>query len=319
MAKPYRANEVQVACKVEATPGTAETLATADCVIVQNFKLTPQIADNQNSGLTGVLSKEVGAAGATTATVSFDLVMKGSGTAGTAPEWRDLIMACGCSETISGGVSVTYKPAAPESYYTIGCVYPGLGGAGEDVLMRVAGCQGNMSLSWKAGGLFMASFNFTGVWQAPADSTVLTVPTWDTTAPYAFLAPVMTFQGVSALSFETFAMDMGNEIAIRPNANAASGALTAQIANRRVTGSVDIELEKLATFNPFTRVTANTTGAISMTPIGAAGNLLDIDLPKVRFTAPDLGERAGAVTVPLKYEALRSANAGNDEFSIILT
>ena len=321
MAKPYRLREAQVAIKVEAVGGTAETLAAADLVLIQNLKITPRFGDTPNEGLTGVLSKEPGVSGMRTAEIAFDVILKGSGVAGTAPEWRDIIMACGCSETIVGGTSVTYKPAAPESYYTIGGNFPGLGGAGEDVLFKFAGCQGNAKLTWKVGGPMLMSCSFQGVWVAPADGTVLTPAGWDSTAPFAFLNPAMTFHGVSGLAFETFEMDMGNAVEIRPNANDAnsSGALTAQITNRRVVGSVDMEAEKLATFNIWTRVGANTTGAISMTPIGTAGNLIDLDLPKTRFMEPDLGDRSGALTTPVKFEALRSATAGYDEFSLILT
>jgi hypothetical protein len=45
------------------------------------------------------------------ATISFDVYLKGSGAAGTPPEWGDLIRACGFSETITA-VAV---PAAPEA------------------------------------------------------------------------------------------------------------------------------------------------------------------------------------------------------------
>jgi len=319
MAKPYRIQEAQILAKLEAIGGTAETLASADMFVAQNVQITPGFANNMNEGMTGVPDREAGASGMQTGTISFDVVLKGSGTAGTAPEWRDVIMACGASETIVGGTSVTYKPGAAESYYTFGCIYPGLGGAGEDVLFRLAGCQGTGKLTWRSGGLFMANFTMTGAWVAPSDTTMLTVPTWDTTAPYAFMAASMTFHGVSGLAFETFEFDLGNTVEIRPNANSASGALTAQITSRRPVGSVDFEQEKLATFNLFTRVGANTTGAISMSAIGAAGNLVDIDLPKVRFTEPALGARAGALLSTAKFEALRSANAGLDSYSLILT
>jgi hypothetical protein len=88
---------------------------------------------------------------------------------------------------------------------------------------------------------------------------------------------------------------------------------------RRPKGSVDIEAMKLATFNPYTRITANTTGAIDMTAIGAAGNKVRITHPKTRFFSLDHSDRAGALVTKLGFEALRSANAGNDEVSIILT
>lgn len=314
MAKPYRLNEAQILAKLESVPGTAENLASGDMFIAQDFKLTPSFGNTMNAGLTGTRDKEPGVSGVQTGSMSFKVALKKHQNAGTAPEFRDALMACGLSETISGGVSVTYALAAPESYYTFGCIYPGLGGAGEDILFRLTGCQGNLKLTWKAGELMWGEFTVQGVWVAPSDSSLLTSPTWDTSAPGAFLAPTMTFHGTS-LAFETFSMDMGNELAIRPNANTSSGALTAQIVNTRVNGTVDPEVEKLATFNMFTKVGSNTTGAISMTAISG----VDVDLPKVRFYEPDLGDRAGVLTMPTKFEALRSANAGLDSFSLIFT
>src|SRR5262245_39462866 len=143
MAKPYLVGLAKIAAKLEAVPGTTESLASGDVALAENATLQFKYGDNQNSGLTGVFSKEQGAAGMQTAELSFRVALKGSGTAGTAPEWRDFQMSCGFSETIVGGTSVTYAPAAPESYYTYGVEFSGLGGAGEDLIFRVAGCQGN--------------------------------------------------------------------------------------------------------------------------------------------------------------------------------
>lgn len=319
MAKPYRVAEAQVGCKVEAAPGTAETALAADMVLVENFKYTPNYGFSENNSMSGgTFSKEPGASGMQVGSVSFDLVLKGSGVAGTAPESRDLLMMCGLSETIVGGTSVTYAPAAPESYYTMWCYLPGLGGAGEDMQLRLAGCQGNLKLTWKAGELRRATVEAQGVIAAPADSTVLGLPTWDTTAPTAFLNDAFTIHGTT-LAFETFSLDMGQQVAVRPNANGATGALTAQITSRRPTFTVDVEAEKLATFNPYTRITANTTGAIAMTPSASAGNKLALSCPKTQFTGVDHADRAGALVWNIKGACLRSANAGNDEVQLIFT
>lgn len=320
MANPYRLAEARFAAKLEASPGVTETLAAGDIFLAENLQWNPKYGNTDNSGQTGVLSKEPGAVGTQSVEFSFRVALKGSGTAGTAPEWRDAIMSCGISETIVGGTSVTYAPAAPESYYTYGFEVPGLGGAGEDLIFRATGCQCNVKLVWKGGELMWADFNGMGVIAtAPADGTLLSAPTWDTTAPQAFLSPSLTVHGVASLPFETLEIDLGNELAMRPNANGATGFLTAQIVNRRTRGSIDIEMMKLATFNLQTRLTAGTTGAISMSPIGAAGNRVDLDMPKVRFTGVDHDNRSGALVQKASFEALRSANAGNDEISIILT
>ena len=54
-------------------------------------------------------------------------------------------------------------------------------------------------------------------------------------------------------------------------------------------------------------------------PTGAAGNKVDIDIPKARFHSPTIADRGGVMTTPFTYEACRSAIGGNDEFSITLT
>lgn len=318
MAKPYRVSEAQVLCKVEGTPGTAETLAGTDMVLVENFKFTPNYGDNPNTSMSGTTDAEVGASGLQVGGVEFDVVLKGSGTAGTAPEWRDLIMLCGFSETVVGATSVTYSPAAAESYYTIGFILPGLGGAGEDRLQRLQGCQGNAKFTFKAGDLRRMHVSATGGIVGPADSTVLSSPTWDTTAPTAFLNDAVVVHGTT-LAFETLEFDMGRTVGYRTNANSSTGILTSQIGKGRVTGSIDFEVEKVATFDLDTRIRANTTGALAMTPVATAGNKVAVSLPKIRFTGYDYGDRAGAATQNAKFEAVRSSNAGNDAASIILT
>lgn len=320
MANPYQFGLAKIAAKVEASPGVTETLAAADVILAENFVWSPKYGNSENAGMNGTFSKEPGASGTQAVEFSFDVNLKGSGTAGTAPNWRSAMMSCGMSETIVGGTSVTYAFASPESYFTYGFEVPGLGGAGEDLIFRATGCQCGWKFAWKGGELLKVSFNGMGVIvTAPADGTVLGAPTWDTTAPQVFLAPSLTVHGVASLPFETLEVDSGTELAMRPNANSATGLLTAQITGRRVKGSIDVEAMKLATFNPYTRITANTTGAISMSPIGAAGNRVDMDMPKVRITGSDHSARAGALVQKLAFEALRSANAGNDEISFILT
>lgn len=318
MAKPYRVAEAQVLCKVEATPGTAETLASADMVLVENFKFTPNYGNSENNSMSGTTDSEIGASGLQVGAVEFDVVMKGSGVAGTAPEWRDLIMLCGFSETIVGGTSVTYSPAGAESYYTVGFIMPGLGGAGEDRLHRLQGCQGNAKFTFKAGELRRMHVSASGGIVGPADTSLLTVPTWDTTAPTAFLNDAVVVHGVT-LAFETLEFDMGRPVGYRTNANGSTGILTAQLGKGRVTGTIDIEVEKVATFDLDTRIRANTTGALAMTPVATAGNKVAVSMPKIRFTGYDYGDRAQAATQAARFEAVRSSNAGNDAVSIVLT
>ena len=44
--------------------------------------------------------------------VKFDVELSGSGAAGTAPKWGQILMACGFAEGVAAGTSVTYSPVS---------------------------------------------------------------------------------------------------------------------------------------------------------------------------------------------------------------
>ncbi len=315
MAAPYRWREAQLVAKSEAVAGVAEALVAADVFIASDVTLTPAWTNTLNEGQSGFLSKEPGVSGLQTATLAFTMALKASGVAATAPMFGELLKGCGFSETIAA--NVIYAPASPETTTTFRIHVPGFS---TDVLtFELIGCMGNVVFTLKAGELYSGAFTFTGVGPAVTDGAVLAAPTWETTQPQAFIGTATLMDSV-AVPFETLTIDMGQEVGIRPDpsTSSATGVLTAQITNRRVVGTVDLEAAKLTTFDIWTRVGANdVTGGIGMTPTGGAGFSLDFDLPKVRFHSPTIGDRNGVVTTPVSYEALRNgAAAGNDEFTI---
>ncbi len=88
--------------------------------------------------------------------LEFTCEIKGSGSAGTAPEIGPLLRACGMSETIAGGTSVTYAPASA-SHPSVTIYYM------QDGLMRkLTGARGNVSFSLEGGTYPKATFRFVG-------------------------------------------------------------------------------------------------------------------------------------------------------------
>jgi hypothetical protein len=314
MARPYRWKEAQIAQEVEGAPGTAETLLLADVFIAQNIVLTPNWGNTPNAGQTGVLSKEPGASGLQSATLEFEMLLKASGTAATPPMFGELLLGCGFAETINA--SVVYTPASPETTLTLGVIVPGFS---TDALSFVmAGCMGNVVFTLKAGEPYLAKFTFTGAGPVVTDGAVLVPAAWESTAPQAYIGTATLMDAV-AVPFETLTIDMGHEVGIRPDPSTSSttGVLAAQITDRRVTGTIDLEAEKLTVFDIWSRAEDNdVTGGITMTPTGAAGYKLDFALPKVRFYSPTIGDRNGVMTTPVSFESCRSAVAGNDEITI---
>lgn len=100
--------------KVEATEGVdASPVAGTDAVLVEN----PQISFNPNTvqtnEVTGSLDSRGPITGGMTVQLTFDVLLKGSGVAGTAPEWGKLLKACGWAEVITAAaVPVAAEAAA---------------------------------------------------------------------------------------------------------------------------------------------------------------------------------------------------------------
>ncbi len=107
-----RTRNAVLLAKIEPTEGQdAAPSASTDAVLVEN----PQINFNPNlietDEVTGSLDGAGPYVGGMTAEVTFDVLLKGSGSAGSVPEYGDLLKACGWAETITAAAI----PAAPEA------------------------------------------------------------------------------------------------------------------------------------------------------------------------------------------------------------
>jgi hypothetical protein len=173
--------------------------------------------------------------------MEFDVELKGSGTAGTAPALGKLLKACGFGETVSAGTSVTYKPASSSiSSITLGMYADG-------IHYQMWGCRGDVSLKLEAGKPGMLHFVFTG-----ADFSVTTLAmlssgvAYESTLPIPFQTATMTIDSYAAL-IGTMEFRLGNTVTLRPSVNASSGNFSAVITKRNPTLSIDPEEVIIAT------------------------------------------------------------------------
>ena len=112
--------KAQIAAALEGTEGTAETLDAGDAKIkAENISLTYDFPFySRENTVSASMSKFTGTfAGPRTGTLSFDVVIAGSGTLDTAPGFGVLLQACGFDEVVTGSTSVAYTP---ESVVTAG-------------------------------------------------------------------------------------------------------------------------------------------------------------------------------------------------------
>ncbi len=111
-----------VAAKVETTPGTdaiATTPAATDWIAADcEVEFDPVTVENPE--LTGTLDKAPAIVGGLRPRIRLRVPLRGSGTAGTAPEWGKLLRCCTYQETITAtavgaptaaaaGTTITYQ------------------------------------------------------------------------------------------------------------------------------------------------------------------------------------------------------------------
>ena len=99
--------------EAESSYGTDPTPAATDVVLVRDLSITPQSSDVVNRD---VVRPYLGASeqllANTRVECTFSVELAGSGTAGTAPRYGSALKACGFSETVASGTSVTYAPVS---------------------------------------------------------------------------------------------------------------------------------------------------------------------------------------------------------------
>ena len=304
-----------MAAKIEVTPGTAESLAAGDAAFnVFESTMNPERDFEERIGQ-GVMSPLPGTLGAKGGTASFKVELSGSGSVGTpTPAWASVFLpAVGMVSTVSNVYHPESKhpesPSANTKTLTI-AVYED----GKHKMLR--GAMGTAVITFTAGKPVMVEFTFTGIWVAPSDVALL-APDYPSVIPPRFVSAGVTIAAWSPKIAE-LAIDLGNEVALREDANDPSGFCTAIISTRRIIGTLNPEASLVAENDQDAIWDAGTEQALAIALGGSSanGNTVAIAAPKLQWSNVQEGERNGAVTDELEFQLNRSADAGDDELTI---
>ena len=302
--------------KIETTYGTDPSpVGGSDAVQVTNLEVTPIESDNvQAASYQGFLGNST--RGTLVAnkrvSVTFDVELSGSGTAGTAPAFGPLLKSCGLSETIASSTSVTYAPVSSSfSSATIYCFYDG-------TRHKITGARGTVSFNLTAGQFAVASFQFIGIYNAP-DGTALSgsftvanqaaaIEVNDTNVTTA------TFHGVTSSRIESFDMALNNELLYKETASSQEVLIT----NRAPGGTAVIEAPAVGTTDFFAKAVAAATGSTSLVLGATAGNIVTVNAAQTDITGCSYADTNGVIALSMPYLALPTT-AGNNEMSLVFT
>jgi len=113
MATLLRARNAALLAKIEAVEDTPETpSASVDAIKAENISITYSTDQIQTNEATGSLDGSGPIPVGTSVSITFDFLMRGSGTAGVEPEVTALMKACAWSETITAAAIPVAAEAA---------------------------------------------------------------------------------------------------------------------------------------------------------------------------------------------------------------
>ena len=298
--------------KIETTYGTDPTPAATDAVLVSALEVQPlQLELKDRELILGYLGNTEMVVGQRLVSVSFDVEIAGSGTAGTAPKWSALMQACGFSETIVSVTSVTYAPIS-SAFKGVTLYF-----FADGVRHKVTGCRGTWSMSMETGEIPKISFSFTGIFNAPTDETQPS-PTFSNQADPVVVNSANTatleVHGYAAC-LSAFSLDLANETPFRQLAGCTQQIM---ITDRKPEGEVTIEAPTIAAKNYFSAASTQTAGQFSWVHGTTAGNIVTFTAPTCNLGSPEYEDSDGIIMLKLPFMPQPTA-AGNDEFTLALT
>jgi hypothetical protein len=309
-------NNVPILFKVETTTNTdAAPTGSADAVLMSgDWTLDIDHRTAQRDIQRGYFAGPDQIIWARYGKASFSVEMAGSGTAGTAAQWGDLVICSGFAETVTAATVVDYTPVS--TGFKSGTCW----GYKDGLLYKFVGMFGNLKGSIKIGEIPTYSFEFNGlIIAAPVNASNITpnLALWK--RPQA-ASPVTTakakFGGSYAagalsagtdIDFREFSWDMGNDVQLVALATAESWG----IYGRNPTGKIVVDMTGAQEATYLANAFAGTTSSLGILHGSVAGNKCGFFAPAA--TISNMGtEKQGSVMLVSMDFAFQPVS-GNDE------
>lgn len=316
----YNRNMVLLA-KVETTNGTEEapSALTDGILIAESVEVTPMDITYAERNL---LLPYFGGSQSLIATmntrVSFQCEIAGSGTAGDAAAWGQLMQGCASAEAVlATPARVENTPVSTALKSLTIYLYD------DGVLHKLIGSMGNVRLMMRIGETPKFQFDFLGSYTA-VTAVALPAPTltaWMVPLPMAkanvvditlgctYATGALT--GGTAFPSTGLEVDIGNRAIFLTNLSNER----AEITDRTTTCNFELELTAAQEVTAAAAVVANATTGLGFTINGTAGNKIILFLPQIQRTAMRKVDRDGIRFIG--FDAKSVPVTGNDEWRLV--
>jgi len=301
-----------IGAKVESTRGTPETLSAGDYFEARDilYEELPEFKDPDHDRQ--YLGPEKHVLVAYAAKVTFSAYLRGSGSAGTAPEIGSVLQACGLSETIVPSTSVTYAPESdPASQKSVTLEY-----FMDGIKQVMKGAGGNVRFAAVNRELLVAQFEIMG--RVKADPTDASMPStsYDGQLEKPARGLTVTQDGGAPVN-GSLELDMRNVVVMPEDNTQDDGVSWTLITGREPGGRMEIAVEAMADLNPEVDIRGGSTKALALSTAADAGNTVALNVPYAQLLSASKAGKSGEARWSIEYLATQSS--GDDEFSLVFT
>ncbi len=291
-----------IACKVEGTIGTPESLSAADGALhVYDLMIQAEIENIQreSSNTFGYLQSSSGPRKGT-ATFKADLQLTGA----AAPAWLSTLLQ-GCGYVNDGGV---YAPISEGLSATSSLKSLTIASYQDGVIKTIAGAVGNFKIMAPTGKLVTMEFEFQGVWQPPVDGAMIE-PVYSTERPVRYADAAANYDGQEHC-IENLEFDAGNEIIMRECPDTVAGFKSGLIVNRTPKLTLNPEAQLVADYDSYGKWVAGTEAAFSTSfssvLIDESVATMSLSAPKAQIVNVQEGDRNKLVTDEIELQLNRN-------------
>lgn len=322
MASRYTRNTILLAL-IEGTYGTDSTPTGSNAMLISKPSLNPLAAQNvPREVLRGFMGGSEHLVGSSFQECSFDIELVSGGTAGTAPAWGDLLLACGWAETETATVRVDYTLVST----AIGSV--SLYWYDDGLLHKLLGARGTVTFKKLSGGIPVMSFSFKGLYSAAsaASNPTPTLTGFKTplvvseanTADLTF-GGTHSSSGAPAIVGGTAYPSKGIEMALggKVEHDPLLGGETIEFSDRDASCNFDLQLTAAQEVTFMTAVAAATLTSIGLVHGTTAGYKSLLWLPFVQRINPTKKEGVAGKRMN-GFEGRVVPSVGNDEARLVL-
>ncbi|MDX8383707.1 MAG: hypothetical protein R8M45_06470 [Ghiorsea sp.] len=290
--------------------------ANAQAVRVRTVKVAPSATAIDRPLVKGTMGAAANLVGKKQVQVDVEFELRGSGTAGTAPEYSDILAACGLSVTAGAG-SVAIAPADTATTIAgrvaLRVFYDGM-------LWEVTGCAGTATVDMTVGNVLLVQATLQGAYTAPVESVIgalsLLDPATGGAAKYIGSAQPIVVDtnhtltiGGATIAGTSLKFDLGNDV----QEHYTTAQHVFSVSNRNPT--LSITQDSVGTAAEWANLSSGQDVAVAATMGVVAFSAL-----QGRRSAVSYGERAERDTLDISFGLFEAVGgAGNDQFAITIT